>query len=57
MAGDRFDDVELDRPERLLDVPPETVGCLRRPDWSPDGRHIACERLHYEGNVWTVELR
>jgi Tol biopolymer transport system component/DNA-binding winged helix-turn-helix (wHTH) protein len=43
-------------PERLLDVPPETVGYLRWPDWSPDGRHVVYERMHYEANLWTIDL-
>ena len=44
------------RPERLLAVTPETVGYLRWPDWSPDGRHIVYERMHYEAGVWTLDL-
>lgn len=43
-------------PERLLAVPPETTGYLRWPDWSPDGRHIAYERMHYTARLWTLDL-
>lgn len=44
------------QPERLLDVPPEVVGYLRWPDWSPDGRYVAYERMHYEASLWTIDL-
>lgn len=42
--------------ERLLDVPAETVGYLRWPDWSPDGRFIAYERMRHEASLWTLDL-
>ena len=42
--------------ERRLDVPAETVGYLRWPDWSPDGRFIAYERMRHEATLWTLEL-
>jgi TolB protein len=44
------------KPERLLAVPPETTGYLRWPDWSPDGRRIAYERMRDQTNLWTVDL-
>jgi Tol biopolymer transport system component len=44
-------------PERLLDVPPETTGYLRWPDWSPDGTRIAYERRRYRTSVWTVDIQ
>ena len=44
------------QPERLLDVPPETTGYLRWPDWSPDGGRIAYERMRYQSTLWTVDL-
>lgn len=47
----------VDRPEQLLEVPPETAGYLRWPNWSPDGRHIAYERMHYDASLWTLEIR
>ena len=46
----------IGRPERLLAVPPETVGYLRWPDWSPDGRYLAYERMHHQASLWTLDL-
>jgi Tol biopolymer transport system component/DNA-binding winged helix-turn-helix (wHTH) protein len=46
----------VDAPERRLAVPPETVGYLRWATWSPDDRHVAYERMHYEASLWSVDL-
>lgn len=42
--------------ERRLGVPAETAGYLRWPDWSPDGRFIAYERMRHEASLWTLDL-
>jgi Tol biopolymer transport system component len=46
----------IEEPERLLDVPPEIGGYVRWPDFSPDGKCVAYERMRYQTNVWTLDL-